>query len=248
MGDPIDNITSDITLTAQWKPSSGNPTEYTLTYDANFGSDGTGTPPAAQSYPAGAEAEIASGSGLSRPNATFVGWNTKSDKTGTFYYPYPDAQSRADKIEMNADITLYAIWETQTEPPPSDSKHFRLTYDGNGATEGAPPQDNIPYEGGEEVTVASKGNLGRTGCTFKEWNTRANGKGDSYAEGSILTMPKENVTLYAIWTDSDGKIVPSPGTGESSVPLQIAFSALILSALAAASAVIYTRRKQKEAA
>ena len=248
MGDPIDNITSDITLTAQWKPSSGNPTEYTLTYDANFGSDGTGTPPAAQSYPAGAEAEIASGSGLSRPNATFVGWNTKSDKTGTFYYPYPDAQSRADKIEMNADITLYAIWETQTEPPPSDSKHFRLTYDGNGATEGAPPQDNIPYEGGEEVTVASKGNLGRTGCTFKEWNTRANGKGDSYAEGSILTMPKENVTLYAIWTDSDGKIVPSPGTGESSVPLQIAFSALILSALAAASAVIYTHRKQKEAA
>ena len=245
MGDPIDNITSDITLTAQWQVIPSEPTEYTLTYDANFGSDGTGTPLAAQSYPAGTQVEISSADGLSRPNATFVGWNTKSDKTGDFYYPYPDAKSRADKIEMNADITLYAIWETKTNPP-SDSKHYRLYYNGNGATEGTPPQDPTQYEGNESVVVASKGSLARTGCTFKEWNTRANGKGDSYAEGSTLTMPKSDVTLYAIWTDSEGKIVPSPGTGESSVPLQIALSAVILSVLAFASTVVYTRRKQED--
>jgi uncharacterized repeat protein (TIGR02543 family) len=34
---------------------------------------------------------------------------------------------------------------------------------------------------------------------FKEWNTAADGSGTGYAEGAIVTMPADNLTLYAIW-------------------------------------------------
>ena len=41
---------------------------------------------------------------------------------------------------------------------------------------------------------------------FKGWNTRADGSGDSYASGSILTMPGANLILYAQWETMRGDI------------------------------------------
>ena len=45
----------------------------------------------------------------------------------------------------------------------------------------------------------------RSGYTFQNWNTAANGSGTSYAAGATYTYPATDTTLYAIWQAvSDG--------------------------------------------
>ena len=60
-------------------------------------------------------------------------------------------------------------------------------------------------------------------------------------------MPNKNVTLYAIWVDDSGKVIPSPGTGESDLPLQIAFNMALLAFLAGGFVAKnqYNRRREK---
>ena len=60
-------------------------------------------------------------------------------------------------------------------------------------------------------------------------------------------MPESDVTLYAIWTDSNGNIV-SPGTGESDVPMMIAINLALLSMVAVAFVVIKQQIRRKETA
>ena len=54
---------------------------------------------------------------------------------------------------------------------------------------------------------------------------------------------KIGTTLYAIWLDGEGNVVPSPGTGESSFPMIIAFNAALLSLAAFAFIVAKEHRK-----
>jgi len=72
--------------------------KYTISYNAN---GGTGTVTAQTKY-YGKTVTIKSGSGLSRTNYTFVGWNTKADGTGTDY---------VGEYSTNANLTLYAKWK-----------------------------------------------------------------------------------------------------------------------------------------
>jgi uncharacterized repeat protein (TIGR02543 family) len=55
----------------------------------------------------------------------------------------------------------------------------------------------------------------RTGYTFTNWNTAANGSGTSYAPGPNLTMGSANVTLYAIWTAAATYTVTYNGNGST---------------------------------
>ena len=123
-----------------------------------------------------------------------------------------------------------------------------MLYDKNGGT-GSEPKDSNKYSGGETVNVADKGNLAKNGCTFKEWNTKPNGTGTGFKGDGTDTfiMPESNVTLYAIWLDSQGNIV-SPGTGESDMALILAFNALTLSLLTVAFIAIRRFRTNKEKA
>ncbi|WP_201264891.1 X2-like carbohydrate binding domain-containing protein, partial [Brevibacillus reuszeri] len=89
-----------------------------------------------------------------------------------------------------------AITVSDTTPPPS----YTVTYNGNGATSGTAPTDNVTYEQGDTVTVLGSGSLVKNGYTFAGWNTAANGSGTAYAAGSTLTMGTANVILYAQWT------------------------------------------------
>ena len=118
-----------------------------------------------------------------------------------------------------------------------------MTYKANGGS-GNVPRDENRYSAGATVPVASKGDLVRTGCTFKEWNTKSDGSGKGYkGDGRDSIIIIADTTLYAIWLDGEGNVVPSPGTGESSFPMIIAFNAALLSLAAFAFIVAKKRRK-----
>ena len=137
---------------------------------------------------------------------------------------------------MTDNVTLYAIWKP--------SVGFIVEYDGNGHTAGTVPTDNSRYAAGSTAEVKSKGDLEKTGCTFKEWNTSANGSGTGYkGDGTDTIAINGNVKLYAIWVDSNGNVV-SPGTGESNLPMLLACNMALLSLLA--GGLVLIRRKKAE--
>ena len=72
---------------------------------------------------------------------------------------------------------------------------FKVTYDANGGTGNLPTE--AEYVAGEEVIVASQGELKKTGYTFAGWK-----KGNAVVDGTTFTMPEQNVTLVAQWNAS----------------------------------------------
>jgi Listeria-Bacteroides repeat domain (List_Bact_rpt). len=230
---PTDALASgSVTLKAMWQVK--------LKYDAN---GGTGEiPENGEAIPVFVDstATAASGSNLTRSGARFDHWNTEPNDNGTKFQP-------GQNMIMKDNTVLYAIYtdspgdDTSTGEP--DDTTFTVTYKANGGT-GNVPKDENQYSAGATVPVASKGDLVRTGCTFKEWNTKPDGSGAGYkGDGSDSFVIRSDTTLYAIWLDGSGKIVPSPGTGESSLPIIIAFNAALLSLAALAFIMSNERRK-----
>lgn len=79
-----------------------------------------------------------------------------------------------------------------------DKSKVNLAYDPNcpaGTWTNMP--DGGQYVQGSDAVVSSKVPT-RTGYTFKEWNTKADGTGAAYAPSANVKMD-ENVTLYAQW-------------------------------------------------
>lgn len=76
-----------------------------------------------------------------------------------------------------------------------------VSYDGNGSTGGSVPVDaSSPYANGSTVTVrGNTGSLVRTGYTFNNWNTAANGSGSSYSPAATFSISTPTI-LYAQWT------------------------------------------------
>ena len=94
------------------------------------------------------------------------------------------AQTRVTKIVVTTAASTYTV-----------------TYDKNGATSGSVPTDDTKYNSGATVTVKqNSGNLAKTGHTFAGWNTKADGKGTTYAAGTGTFTISDNTTLYAKWT------------------------------------------------
>jgi uncharacterized repeat protein (TIGR02543 family) len=97
-----------------------------------------------------------------------------------------------------------------------------LTYDLQGGTGQPDDQTGDPES---DVTVSSTVPT-RDGYTFDGWNTEADGSGDNYLGGDIVTLPSSGTdTLYAQWTPVE---LPVP------VPLLPALLLLLTSLLLAA--------------
>jgi len=83
----------------------------------------------------------------------------------------------------------------------NDMDVYVLSYDGNGATSGTVPAESTSYSKGDDVTVLENINsLALAGYNFAGWNTAADGSGTAYTAGSTLTIGKEDITLYAVWS------------------------------------------------
>ena len=77
---------------------------------------------------------------------------------------------------------------------------YTVTYDGNTNTGGTVPVDvNSPHDSNGVVTVlGNSGSLVKTGYTWANWNTAANGSGTSYNPSDVFII-SANTTLYAQW-------------------------------------------------
>jgi len=103
-------------------------------------------------------------------------------------------------------------------PPVSPSySYYTIKYDANGGNGKLP--ENKSVKGGETIIVASKGALNKSGKSFDTWNTKVDGSGTAYAEGSSLIV-NENITLYAQWSDRPYIITYDINNGIGTVPEQ----------------------------
>lgn len=161
----------------------------------------------------------------------FKGWSKTS--TGTVI----DKVYATDLPGSGTVINVYAVWY---------DNEYRVTYDANGATKGTAPKDDNSYKKGADVTVLDKGNLSYVEYNFKEWNTDPKGKGTAYKAGDVFEMPASDVTLYAIWVDSNGNVV-IPGTGENLIGIYVAFAALIISVVTGCAVTVYVIKRRKTA-
>lgn len=195
---------SDVVLYAQWEAM---PT-YKVTYDKNEADSGT-VPVDSDSYYEGKDVTIEGNPGkLFRDGFSFAGWNTKADGTGDDYnagskFPMPDSA-----------VTFYVKWSTNPT--------YSIIYHGNTNSGGDEPS-TVESDSGDNVTIADSGSLVKTGYTFVEWNTKADGSGKAYSIGEQVTMDTLDIDLYAHWTKaqytvtyhgngSTGGTVPIPTT------------------------------------
>jgi uncharacterized repeat protein (TIGR02543 family) len=176
-------ITSDITLYAQWTPIP-----YTVTYNGNTNTSGTVPVDGSSPYIYDSTVTVLGNTGtpiLEKTGYTFAGWNTVADGSGSSYSP-------TNTFTIHIDTTLYAQWT----PIP-----YTVIYNGNTNTSGTVPVDgSSPYIYDFIVTVlGNTGTLVKTGYTFAGWNTMADGSGSSYSPTSTFPITSD-ITLYAKWT------------------------------------------------
>ena len=163
-----------ITLYAQWEIIP-----YTITYV--LGSDDAVN---AEANPSSYDVETAvTLQAPTRPFSTFQGWY--SDKK---------LKTKVTTIKKGStgNRTFYAKWTTNK---------YTITFKGNGSTSGKMKDlTGIVYNADKTLTANA---FKRTGYHFVEWNTAADGSGDSYANKQVVNgLSTENgvkVALYAIW-------------------------------------------------
>lgn len=161
------------------------PSTYTISYNANGGSGAPGS----QTKTHGTDLKLSS-TKPTRSGYTFVNWNTKSDGSGTNY-------ASGATYNTNANITLYAIWKTNSSGGDTTTK-YTVSYNANGGS--GTPSNQTKTQGTNLVLSSTKPT--RSGYTFVNWNTKGDGTGKSYAPGATYSTDA-NLTLYAIWKAND---------------------------------------------
>ena len=143
---------------------------------------------------------------------TFKGWAQ---------LPHTTHYNPGDNVSIDADLTLYAMWEANPT--------YTLTYNANGGSYVSPNVDPV----GNECTVNSGTTCSvllttqepsRTGYTFKGWARSSSATTPEYVSPTNGTVELgDNMTLYAVWEmneidngiiDSDSIIKYTIGSGE----------------------------------
>jgi uncharacterized repeat protein (TIGR02543 family) len=200
------------TLFAQWK--RGKSPKRTITFARNGGTGATASE--IENTPTAITPNH-----FTRPGYTFVDWNTTAKGSGARFEPgatYPFKKS----------ITLYAQWKrTRKSPPkaPTKAPHPKVavhvvTFAANGGA------GTMATESRRSPTTLTPNHFTRSGYTFVDWNSRANGSGSSYASSATYSF-RASTTLYAQWKKvkvvpptpaiPGGVIIGPFGTGSSSL-------------------------------
>jgi uncharacterized repeat protein (TIGR02543 family) len=110
-------------------------------------------------------------------------WTEQTDAGTRNWY---SITSSADGTKLAAAVRSGDIW--------TGAQSFTLSFDTAG---GSAVADMTGEISAASVTLPAAPT--RSGYTFEEWNTAADGSGTSYAAGASYTMPGSDTTLYAIW-------------------------------------------------
>lgn len=165
----------------------GDPISYTISYNANGGSGAPGS----QTKTHGTDLTLSS-TKPTRNGYKFSKWTTGKDGSGTNY-------ASGATYNTNANITLYAIWKTNSSGGDTTTK-YTVSYNANGGS--GTPSNQTKTQGTNLVLSSTKPT--RSGYTFVNWNTKGDGTGKSYAPGATYSTDA-NLTLYAIWkTNASG--------------------------------------------
>ena len=145
-----------------------------------------------------------------------------------------------DKIK--ADASFYADFK---------AKDYTIVYSGNTATMTNNMKQIVKVD--ENVNLFSDSTFTNDGYKLKEWNTRPDGKGTSYALGASFTLNGEQFedlkdgkfTLYAIWEKVGASDNPSGNTdgGNDNTALYLIAGMLAVIAILAIVGIVLMRRK-----
>jgi uncharacterized repeat protein (TIGR02543 family) len=189
---------SDVVLYAKWTPKLIG-----ITYSGNGNTSGRGMGPFSFNY--GSSVTVSGNeNNLQKTGYDFDGWNTKADGTGT-------DRAVASSFTIGADyVELFAKWIV---------KSFIVTYDGNGNIRGGVPVNPATHAFSSTVTLwGNVEGLAKTGYVFSGWNTQADGSGTQFEYPASFTMPANNVTLYAQWSNSGTVTYSGNGNTGGTIP------------------------------
>ena len=181
-------FSTDTTLYAQW---TAIVTNYTVTFFGN-GADAGATP----SQTAGSSQALTL-NGFTRTGYSFLGWDTNYASGSASYL---DGQAYA----FTGDLSLYAIWVTQASRT--------ITFDPNLGS------GTMASQTATSNTVLNANTFTRSGYTFRNWNTQANGLGASYLNNYTYSFAASK-TLYAIWSQNYTISYDSNTANAGSVPI-----------------------------
>jgi uncharacterized repeat protein (TIGR02543 family) len=196
-------FTTSITLYAQWK--TGELPSHQVVFEANGGSK-------TMAVEIHNTATALSSVLFTRQGYTFVDWNTTAKGTGKSY-------ANLATYSFKTNTTLYAQWKKN--PPKQKPKPtlFTVTFNSNGG-HGAMAVERRHAPSTLEA-IAFK----RAGYTFEHWNTKPDGKGNSYANLATYSFAT-NATLYAQWHHVVVVVLPAVPASATIGPFALKSSAL----------------------
>jgi LPXTG-motif cell wall-anchored protein/uncharacterized repeat protein (TIGR02543 family) len=120
-----------------------------------------------------------------KPGRTFVGWNTKKDRTGTTYQP-------GDTIALKEDTTLWAQWNLDPVDRP-----VVISFEANGGLEKTVPNHMSAPKNEKFKLPATKPTWDKQ-HDFLGWSTDYQAKKPKWKAGDTVSFDKDT-TLYAVW-------------------------------------------------
>lgn len=168
----------DKTFYARWTPIT-----YGITFELNEGAwQNDYTPPA--DYTIETETfNLPTASNMTRTGYTFDGWFTEDT--------FANQVTNITKGSMG-DKIFYAKWRINA---------YTYTFNKNNTDAGSPEPNPATITKDYDVELGTLPTVTRTGYTFKEWNTQANGLGTKIE--TTTKVSAANTTVYAIWETDD---------------------------------------------
>jgi uncharacterized repeat protein (TIGR01451 family)/uncharacterized repeat protein (TIGR02543 family) len=185
----IDSTTGNITIKALWKDKDPEAKTYTLTYNANGGTNSMASQTGNSAT--GSYTFYTQANGFTAPmDKKWKEWNTQADGKGNSY----GAGVAFRLTDSDVNGTLYAIWE---DIIPADT-YYTVTYHSNN---GADNQTKDTVKSTDSYTTRYNTFSAPDGKEFKGWNTLADGSGAHYAANESIPTLTDNLDLYAQWGD-----------------------------------------------
>jgi uncharacterized repeat protein (TIGR02543 family) len=191
---------TSVTLYAQWR--AGKAATHSVTFNANGGTESMAaehdnTPTAL------------SNSLFTRAGYTFTSWNTNANGSGASY-------TNGATYSFKASVTLYAQWKKVIVKVPA----FTVNFNAHGGRGSMSAQRHAKPE------ALRRNSFTRSGYSFVNWNTAANGSGASYTNGAVYSFVA-STTLYAQWKKNKQITAPPPkSTGPTIGPFALGSSTL----------------------